>query len=125
MIPNNYILNSDYLALANVSSNDFTVNAAGGTVSGNIPTQTYNFTVPATTSVIDRVQVSYGGQTVAGTDTHIKISSNATVGVQVYRTTATNIRVNLSFFPYAAASGSWSAFTLNIHVDSFAPLNLT
>lgn len=122
--PNDFILNTDYLALAQVSTSEFTaVFPAETFAGGQANDRTRDFTLRATAGAIDRIMISHnGGAYTLGNS--LTISIMPTVIIYVYRPDASTLRIRLH--EYTSSSGGYSmpTQTIQVKVSSFRPPNV-
>lgn len=123
--PSNFILNSDYLALAQTGTTEFTAYFSAENFSGG---QTYirtrDFAVQSSQGAIDMVLISLnGGDYVLGSG----LTENAmqpAMNFFVRRTSPTNIQVQLRIYTSQASGYSMPAQTVKVKVSSFKPPNV-
>ena len=123
--PSNFIMNSDYLSLAQKSNSEFTVIFAPESFpSGSSSVRTQDITVPSTKGAIDEILMSRnnGDYRVGGS---ITIDSNSPfMAFDVYRANPSTLRVRLWVHPTGSGSYSMPMQTLKIRVSSFLPPNV-
>ena len=122
MRPSDFILNTDYLSLAQTNKADFTAFFAPETFAAGDHERTQDFTIKKTQGAIDRVLMSHNnGQFIVGDKLIIQSSPN-NVYVNVFRTNPSTIRVRL----HVSASSSYSMPTQNIRIKiaGFQPPNI-
>lgn len=127
--PNDFILNSDYLSLAQTSRTEFTANFAAASFTPGVPFEkTEDFNVPSSPGAIDMCLISLNGS-----DYHVgswldlsSIYPNPQVSVYltVYRINATTMQVRLHGFTSYSGGYNLPAQTLKIKVSSFKPPNI-
>ena len=123
--PSDFILNSDYLALAQTGSAEgMAVFAAETFPAGTAYTRTADFTVPATPGAIDMFLVSRNGDdyTIGSSRTISMNSPN--LWISIYRLNATTIRVMLREFTNTTGGYSMPTQTIRVKVSSFKPPNV-
>ena len=130
--PSSFILNSDYLALAQVDNQTYTVNVAGGTLAQNGYTeQNFDFTTSSQSGAIDRIVIKNGSnEYLLGAYMRLEPSWNTSYTdnvagfLQVFRTSSTNIRAQFMLQNFSSGSASYPAMTFTIKVSRFLPPNL-
>jgi hypothetical protein len=124
--PNDFILNSDYLSIAQVSSNTYTVNVATGTLAGNSYTeQDFNFKIRTQKGASDRIMINKdSGRYYLGSYRQINPATNVYGFIQAYRTDADTLHAKLVLENYNNASSTYPAMTFSIKVTSFRPPNV-
>lgn len=130
MKPSDFILNSDYLSIAQVGSNEYNVNVGAGSLQINSYTdQNFDFATSAQKGSIDRILISKDGgnyrlgsyMTVAPTWS----GNNRVLGfIEVYRTSSTNIRAKVVLENYGSGTSTYPNMTFKIKVSSFRPPNV-
>ena len=120
--PSDFILNTDYLALAQTNTAEFTAVFAAETFpSGQANDRSQDFTVPASKGTIDRVLISInGGDYTVGS--RLVLSTIPALSIYVYRPNATTIRVRLHEF--GSSSYSMPMQTVKVKVSSFKSPNI-
>ena len=126
MKPSDFIMNSDYLSIAQVSSNTYTVTVGAGTLAGNAYTeQNFDFAARAQIGASDRIMISKdGGRYYLGSYRQVNPATDIYGFIHVYRTSATNIRAQVVLENYSASSASYPTITFSVKVSSFAPPNV-
>ena len=132
MKPSDFILNSDYLSIAQVSSNTFTATIGAGTLTpGNYTEQTLDFKVRAQNGASDRIMIKKdNGNYNVCTYLRLEIYTSDSpytriVGfVSIYRTSATNLRFQLVLENVSTNNASYPNMTFTIKVSSFRPPNV-
>lgn len=127
MKPSNFILSSDYLSIAQISSGDYTVNISSGTLpaNGGNTEQSFNFSATSQNGAIDRVLISKdGGRYYVGSYRSINPATNVYGFISVYRASAANIRAQVVLENQSASQASYPAMTFSIKVSNFAPPNV-
>lgn len=123
--PNDFILNSDYLALAQTSTSDLTAYFGAETFSpGQAYDRTQDFVVPEAPASVDMCLISLNdGNYTLGS--HYVISSNQPIlHITVYRLNATTLRVKLHEFNSQAGGYYMPTQKVKIKVASFKPPNI-
>lgn len=127
MKPNEFIMNTDYLSIAQIGKNEITMVINSGTLSpGEQRRQQADYTIYAEDGAIDQIMLSSDGNSfvVGSTDT---LSTNGTdIGtIYVFRTSRSNIRVvasiNNTFSPDPL---TYPTITYKIKISSFRPPNI-
>lgn len=127
MKPSDFILSSDYLSIAQISSGDYTVNVSSGTLpaNGGNTEQNFDFSTTAQNGAIDRVLISKdGGRYYVGSYRSINPATNVYGFISVYRTSATNIRAQVVLENQSTSQVTYPAITFNIKVFNFVPPNV-
>ena len=130
MKPSNFILNSDYLSIAQTSTNEYTVYVGGGTLQINQYTrQNFDFNTTSQKGTIDRILIKKDGQNyLVGSYMDIYPSwsgdNNVAGYLHVFRTSATNIRAELVLDNMSAGAATYPSMTFKIKVSSFRPPNV-
>lgn len=130
--PSKFTLNSDYLSIAQISSNTYDVTVGGGTlVFGGYTEQNFDFAIKANAGASDRIIISKDsgdymlGSTMLLTPTYDAGENKIVTGfLQLYRTTASNIRAKLVLENQGSGSASYPAMYFRIKVSSFKPPNV-
>ena len=122
--PNDFILNTDYLALAQTSKEEFMAVFPSETFSGGqAHDRTVDFNIKATQGAIDRVLISRNNSDfVVGSK--LFVSNSPTLWFSVYRTDPSTVRVRLHVYTASASGYTMPTQTLKIKVVSFRPPNL-
>lgn len=124
--PSNFILNSDYLTIAEYDRTSYTIYVPAGNTSVAL-NMTRNFTVPTQAGAIDRVSITVDGQTTIGMAADFQLTTLDVGGgvIQVVRTSPTNIQVVIySTAMFSGESIAYPAHTITIAVASFKPPNV-
>lgn len=125
--PSNFILNSDYLSIAQTSSNTFTAYFGGGTLPGNYgyTEQGRDFTIGSQKGSIDRILISKDGGRYQ-VCSYMNLSPSETIFgfVRVNRTSSSNVRVQFVLENYSPDSASYPSMTFTIRISSFKPPNI-
>ena len=127
MKPSDFILNSDYLSIAQTSSNSYSLTVSGGSITGQGGSveRNFNFSAPAQTGAIDRVLISKdGGRYYVGMYRGINPTTDVYGFISVYRTSANNIRAQVVLENYSASTTTYPTMTFSIKVSTFQPPNV-
>ena len=130
MKPSDFILNSDYLSIAQTGKNTYTANIPTGSLQPNAYVELpFNFTIASEPGAIDRVYTKKdSGDYVLGTYRDFYIDYVGYEGIRgflmVTRTTATNLRVIVNLENQATTAKSYPAMTFKIKVATFRPPNV-
>ena len=132
MKPSDFILNSDYLSIAQTSSNTYNVTVGAGSLTLNgHSVQNFDFNTKAQTGTIDRILISKdGGSFRVGSSLTFyptwsgDYSNNVRGDVFVYRTDKTNIRVQVILQNYGTGTSTYPNMTFAVKVSSFRPPNV-
>ena len=123
--PSNFILNSDYLALAQTDTEELTAYFLQETFpAGQSYTRTQDFTVPESQGAIDMFLISLNGADYV-------LGASLTVSVMqpylefiVLRTSPTNIQIQLHEYTSQTGGYDMPMQTVKVKVASFKPPNL-
>lgn len=119
-----FIMNTDFLALAQTGTAEFTAYFPSGTFTPGQPyEQTQDFSLKATNGAIDRILISRnGGAYTVGNS--LTISTNPALSIFVFRPNASTLRIRL--YGYTASSSGYTmpAQTIKVKVSSFKPPNV-
>lgn len=123
--PSEFILNSDYLALAQTGTTEFTAYFSAETFSaGSTHIRTRDFAVASSQGSIDTTLISLnGGDYILGSH----LTDNAmqpTMSFFVRRTSPTNIQVQLRVYTSYSGGYDMPAQTVKVKVSSFKPPNV-
>ena len=124
MKPNEFILNTDYLSLAQTNQKTISAFFAPEPFSGGQAHNRYqDYNIPRPQGAIDRILISHNGGNFRVGDRLVISSSPNIVYVKVYRTNPSTIRVHLHVY---TSQSSYNMPTQNIQVkvDSFKPPNV-
>jgi len=126
MKPSDFILNSDYMSIAQVSSNTFTLTIAAGSLTGqNYTEQNIDFTIRAQKGASDRIMISKdGGRYHLCSYRSLNPNTDIYGFIQLTRTSANNMRAKVVLENYSASTESYPAMTFSIKVSSFRPPNV-
>ena len=123
-MPKDFIMNTDYLSLAQVGNTEFTAYFGGETFTGG---QTYdryqNFTVEEMGGAIDRILISMDGTNYSVGEKLYVSTSPAILYFTVSRTSPTNVQVRLHLYT-SQPSYQMPTQTLFIKIASFRPPNV-
>lgn len=123
--PSDFIINSDYLSIAEFDRNELTVITPPRTIEVY---DTYeferNFSVPAQYGTIDRVQISMDGTNYCPSANARFDFSDHYVWIKVNRTSATNINVLVGIKNLVDSQISVPTKTININIASFKAPNV-
>lgn len=130
-IPSKFILNSDYLSIAQIGKNDYTLTIGGGTLVVNGSTnQGFDFSIPAQKGAIDRIMISKdGGEYMVGAYMVISLGSPGYVNfaaghIRVSRSNPNTLHVQFELENMGTTSFSYPSMTFKIKVASFKPPNV-
>ena len=123
--PSNFILNSDYLALAQTGTTEFTAYFSAENFSaGQTHIRTRDFTVQSSQGSIDMVLISLnGGDYILGSRL-TESTMQPTMSFFVRRTSPTNIQVQLRLYTSRTGGYSMPLQTVKVKVSSFKPPNI-
>lgn len=124
--PNQFIINTDYLSIAQTGSSNHSVTLSAGTISpGSFIERFFDFSIQAQTGAIDRVLISKdGGRYYIGMYRSINPSADVYGFISVYRNSSTNIRVQIVLENYSTSTATYPSMTFDIKITSFAPPNV-
>ena len=122
--PSDFILNSDYLTLAQYGETSYTIYVPAGNTSVALDI-TRDFAVPSQAGALDRVLITVDGQTTVGMAADFQLSSLDVGGaiVQLYRTSPNNMQAHVYSMSYGT-SIDYPAHTITIRVACFKPPNI-
>lgn len=127
MYPDDFIMSSDYLSIAQVGSNTYNVSVNGGTLEGNngYTEQVFNFTTKAQQGSVDRILISKDGDPYE-LASRLQLNPNGQIFgfLQVYRTSKTNLRAQLVLENYGPSSETYPAMAFKIKISSFKSPNV-
>ena len=123
--PNNFIMNSDYLSLAQTGSAEFTAYFPSETFQAGTPyTRTQDFTVQSQRGAVDMFLISLnGGDYNLGAKYEISRNSPF-LNILIYRTNPSTIRVQLHEFTSQTGGYTMPMQTVKFKVSSFKPPNV-
>lgn len=126
MKPNDFIMNSDYLSIAQVSSNSYTVSIAAGSLTGNAYTeQDFDFAIRTQKGASDRIMINKdGGRYYLGSYRQIEPATDVYGFIQAYRTEANKLHVKVVLENYSDTTSAYPAMTFKLKVSSFRPPNV-
>lgn len=126
MKPSDFILNSDYLSIAQVSSNTYTVTIGGGTLQpGGYTEQNFDFAIRNQTGASDRILIKRdSGDFALGSYRQIMPTQTTPGFISVYRTASNNLRAQIVIENYSPSAVSYPAMAFTIKVTSFKPPNV-
>ena len=126
MKPSEFILNSDYLSIAQVDSKNYNVYVGGGSIAGfGYTEQNFDFATPAQTGAIDRILISKdNGDYMLGSYMSLVVNMDVTGFIQITRTSKTNLRAKFVLSNYNSGVSTYPAMSFKIKVSSFKPPNV-
>lgn len=125
--PNNFIMNTDYLSIAQSSKYTHTYIINGGTVpAGGQVIQHTDFTVPAQNGSIDQVMISLnGGPLKVGVRYGVDFSGGGSGYLDVYRTAPNTVRAEMTINNlWGSSSISYPLLNFTIKALCFKPPNV-
>lgn len=122
MKPSSFILNTDYLSLAQTAKKEFQAYFAAEPFASGQFDRFQDFAIPRTQGAIDRVLISHNNGSFIVGDKLVISQSSQIIYVNVYRTTPTNIRVRLHV--YTPSQFSMPAHNIRVKIASFQPPNV-
>lgn len=127
MYPDDFIMNSDYLSIAQVDSKTYTASFEGGTLQGDndYVEKVLNFTTRAQQGSVDRILISKGGDPYELASL-LQLNPNGQIFgfIEVYRTSRTNLRVQMVLENYDTSAETYPAMTFKIKISSFKAPNV-
>lgn len=117
-----FIMNTDFLALAQTGTAEFTAVFPAETMpAGQSFSRTRDFTLKSVNGAIDRILISRnnGNFTVGAS---LTILTTPALSVFVYRPNASTLRIRL--YGYASSAYSMPAQTIKVKISSFRPPNV-
>lgn len=126
MKPSEFILNSDYLSIAQVGSKTYDLTIGAGSITlGNYTEQNIDFQAQAIAGAVSRVMIAKdGGNYRLGSSMTFYPTSEIRGDIQVFRQTASTIRVKVTLQNYGQGTSSYPSMTFKIKVSSFMPPNV-
>lgn len=123
--PNEFILNSDYLALAQTGTTEVTAYFSAETFSaGSTHIRTRDFTVASSQGAIDATLISLNGSDyILGSHLTDNVMQ-PTMSFFVRRTSPTNIQVQLRVYTSRTGGYSMPLQTVKVKIASFKPPNV-
>ena len=130
--PNDFILNSDFLSLAQTNKAEFTAYFPAASFTPGQPyTKQFDFTVPSSPGAIDMCLISLNGADYKSASIINLSKLYATdppplyfLTIAVYRVNATTMRVILHGFTSYTYGYNMPAQTVKVKVSSFKPPNI-
>lgn len=130
--PTKFTLNSDYLSIAQVSSNTYNITVGGGTlVFGGYTEQNFDFAIPSNAGASDRILISkdYGeymlGSYMLLIPTYDSANNKIVEGfLQCYRPNASTLRAQLVLENHGDGTATYPGMTFRVKVASFKPPNV-
>lgn len=127
MKPNEFIMNTDYLSIAQLDKYSYTYVLAGGEVPayGQIVREG-DFSIPALNGAIDQFMIRQGsGNYQIGHALSISVGGNDVGTLRVFRTSKTNLHVEAVLSNFISSTPlSFPTITFTIKITRFAPPNL-
>ena len=131
MKPSDFILNSDYLSIAQLDAKEYTVYVGGGSLQiDGYTEQNFNFTTSTQQGVMDRILIKKDNQDYllgaymelfpTWNDPGQKVSGF----IHVFRPDSKTIRAQLVLENRASEVSSYPSMTFTIKVSSFEPPNI-
>ena len=126
--PSDFIMNTDYLTLAQSGKYGFTATFPSETFApGNSYTRTRDFSVPSIKGALDRVLISQnGGNYVIGSYYLIPYDDNVlkSVSITVFRANSSTVRVRLFVHVGGGENFVMPAQTIKVKISCFQPPNV-
>lgn len=126
MRPNDFILNSDYLSIAQVNSGEYTVTIGAGTLTAQgFTEQNIDQRVQSIAGASDRILISKdGGSFYLGSYRQLEPATNVYGFIHVFRTAVNNLRVQVVLENHSIDTVSYPAMTFTIKISSFKAPNV-
>jgi hypothetical protein len=126
MRPSDFILNSDYLSIAQTGRNTFTLTIGGGTLPVNgYSEQNLDFPINAVTGAIDRIMISKdSGNYRLGSVMTAYPNNDVRCDVAVYRNASNTLRAQVILQNYSGGTATYPSMTFGIKVSTFMPPNV-
>jgi hypothetical protein len=122
--PSEFKLNTDYLALAQVSDAEFTAVFPPETFQGGqVYDRTQDFTLTATKGAIDRVLISHNGSDYT-VGSALTISTAPILTLFVYRPNSSTLRIRLHEYTSSSSGYAMPMQTIKVKISSFKPPNV-
>lgn len=125
--PNLFIINSDYLSIAQTSRHTYTYIVPAGTIpAGGQTTQSTDFSIPEQKGAIDHVMVKLdNGNYTLGQRFTVDFNANSGATLSAYRTSPNTLHAEVVVSNLAGASPvNYPMMTFTIKVSSFKPPNI-
>lgn len=128
--PSDFILNSDYLSIAQTGRSEHTATFAGGTLqpggsAGDYVVQTTDFTIPSEPGSIDRIMISTnGGDFYIGSQTSFEAAPLAYGSLDVCRITKNTMRATMVVANSSDYVNTFPSMSFRIKITSFRPPNI-
>ena len=127
MKPHKFILNSDYLSIAQTNRNTYNVYIGSGTLQpGGYTEQNFDFAIQSNAGAIDRILIAKDSDPLlVGSYMNLAPTSTIFGFLQVFRTSPTNIRAQLVLEnQMGTGAESYPGMVFTIRVASFKPPNV-
>ena len=126
MKPSDFILNSDYLSIAQVDSRTLEFTIPSGSVAVNSYTiQNLDFTVPVINGAINRILISKDGSNYCvGSLLNFWPSEYVRGDIYISRQSSNTIRVTVSYQNYGQSTQTYPSATFSIKITSFTSPNV-
>lgn len=126
MKQSDFPINTSYLSLAQVGSDTYTVNITAGTLAAGADTvQNSDFSTTAQNGLLDRVAIKKDtDEYLYGARLEIAPATDLQGYLQVFRTSATNIRAEFVLENTGASSATYPAMDFTIKIVSFKLPNM-
>lgn len=128
--PSDFILNSDYLSIAQTGRSSHTATFGGGTLQpagyvGDYVVQHVDFTITSELGAIDRIMISDNGSDYyVGSQMSVAPSANVVGFLNVYRVSKNVIRAELVLTNNANTTSTYPTIIFRIKITSFKPPNV-
>ena len=124
--PNKFIMNSDYLPLAQTSKTDFTAYFLTAQVTGGQPYDKYvDFTVPSSPGAVDIMEMKYNDNGFClGNQIIVETTGTMDFIIWVTRVNSTTMRVNLHVYTSSPSGYTLPNTTVQVKLSSFKPPNV-
>ena len=122
--PSNFIMNSDYLSLAQKNTTETTIVFAQEHFEPGSYDRTQDITVPAIAGAIDEIMISRNGGDYKLGNSLVVTPNSPSLGFTIYRPNPSTLRIVLHTFNSQSGGYSMPTQTLKIRVSSFLPPNV-
>lgn len=127
MYPSDFIMSSDFLSIAQVDSETYEANFDGGSLVGenDYVEKVLNFTTRAQQGSVDRILISKDGDPYE-LASRLQLNPNGQIFgfIEVYRTSRTNLRVQMVLENYDQDTTTYPAMSFKIKISSFKAPNV-
>ena len=126
MKPSDFILNSDYLSIAQVGSKTLDVSIGAGSLAiDSYSEQNIDLNVQSIAGAIDKIMISKdGGSFRLGSMMTFYPNNDVRGDINIYRESAGKIRAKITLQNQSSSTTSYPAMSFKIKVSSFKPPNV-